>query len=287
MLLRDLAAEYAALTHPTIATVKLHEVALRQFARSLLKVQPEIADLTEENIARHVSRRMRLGKAPATIQGEQHKLLALWRFAARQGYLPQWPTVPAVKVPARVPRAWTQSELALVFKSFEHAKPMGACPGPLWWRSLFYVLWDSAERISAVLAAQWPHIDLDGQSLYAPAENRKGGHGDRLYPLADDTVAELRVLHSFTYNTRPFFHPCHKDTLYNRLKRMLLLAGLPADRQSKFHRMRRSVASHYEAAGGNATELLGHTSRKVTRVYLDPRICKPASAIDRLFRPHK
>ncbi len=286
MFLSDLLREYCAMTHPGDQTEKLHELACKQFARTLIKVQPEVSDFTEENIARHVSRRTRLARAPATIHGEQCKLLALWRFAARQGHVTRWPTVPAVKVPARVPRAWTQSELALVFKAFEHAKPMGMTPGPLWWRCLFYVLWDSAERISAVLSTQWPHVDLDGQTLYAPAENRKGGHGDRLYRLADDTVTELRVLHAFTHNQRVFFHPCTKETLYNRLKRMLIVAGLPADRQSKFHRMRRSVASHYEANGGNATELLGHTSRKVTRVYLDPRICKPASAIDRLFRPN-
>lgn len=40
-----------------------------------------------------------------------------------------------------------------------------------------------------------------------------------------------------------------------------------------------------EAAGGNATELLGHSSRKVTRQsYLDPRITGPPAAVDLLFR---
>jgi integrase len=49
--------------------------------------------------------------------------------------------------------------------------------------------------------------------------------------------------------------------------------------------MRRSVASHYEAAGGNATELLGHSSRSVTLAYLDPRIVPQQHAVDLLFRP--
>lgn len=61
--------------------------------------------------------------------------------------------------------------------------------------------------------------------------------------------------------------------------------GLPDNRLYKFHAIRKSVASHYEAAGGNATELLGHTSRKITRAYLDPRIVRKKSAIDVLFRP--
>lgn len=38
-------------------------------------------------------------------------------------------------------------------------------------------------------------------------------------------------------------------------------------------------------AGGNATELLGHSSRKVTEAYLDPEIVARPAACDRLFRP--
>ena len=47
-------------------------------------------------------------------------------------------------------------------------------------------------------------------------------------------------------------------------------------------RMRRSVASHYKAAGGDATELVDHTSRKVTQAYLDPRIVKRVQEMDLL-----
>jgi hypothetical protein len=47
------------------------------------------------------------------------------------------------------------------------------------------------------------------------------------------------------------------------------------------------VASHAEAAGMNATELLHHSTRKVTLAYLDPRIVKRPQAADVLFRPGK
>ena len=62
-------------------------------------------------------------------------------------------------------------------------------------------------------------------------------------------------------------------------------AGLPDTREYKFHAIRKSTASHYEAAGGNATELLGHSSRKVTQGYLDPRIVRTKPAVELLFRP--
>jgi integrase len=281
MRLLDLAAEYATLTRPTENTQRLHGIAVLNFSRTLLR-PAEIADLTEDNLARHTTRRMQEGRAMATIAGEQCKLLALWRFACRQGYLTRWPTMAPVKVPDRVPRAWTQGELVKLFAALENAGPVGSLKGSLWWRALFLVLWDTGERISAVLAVQWQWVDLDGQTIYIPAEVRKGGHGDRLYPIAEDTAKAIAAL---PRQYKPFFHPFHAATLYNRLKRLMKDAGLPSDRRSMFHRMRRSTASHYEAAGGNATELLGHTSRKVTRVYLDPRITRPANAVDKLFRP--
>lgn len=133
-----------------------------------------------------------------------------------------------------------------------------------------------------MMSLRWDGVDLDGLTVFLPAEVRKGGQVDRLYPIAEETAQLLRKL---PREHRPFFWPYDNATLYGRLKRMLLKGGLPADRRSKFHRIRRSTASHYEAAGGNAMKLLGHSSPKVTATYLDPRIVKTASAVDLLFRP--
>jgi hypothetical protein len=50
--------------------------------------------------------------------------------------------------------------------------------------------------------------------------------------------------------------------------------------------MRKSSASHYEAAlPGAATEMLGHSSRKITKAYLDPRLTAAAQPADVLFVP--
>lgn len=41
-----------------------------------------------------------------------------------------------------------------------------------------------------------------------------------------------------------------------------------------FHALRKSHASYLEAAGGDATESLGHSNRRLTQtVYLDASIC--------------
>lgn len=280
MRLTELLDEYARLTLIGERTARLYRITIRHFSRTLLR-HAEVDDFTEVNLARHAARRLQTGRAAATVAGDQCKLLALWRFAAKQGYIRQWPTMRPVKVPDRIPRAWTREELAKLLGSTSLAFPVGLVNGQLWWTALFLVLWDTGERIEATLALDWANVDLEGGSVMMPAETRKGGRTDRLYRIASDTAA---ILARLPRDRKPFAWPYHLSTLYNRLDRMLEKAGLPHDRRSKFHRIRRSTASHYEAAGGNATELLGHTSRKVTRTYLDPRVVKPPSAVDLLFR---
>lgn len=281
MRVSELFREYAARTNPKPTTAKLFELAVKQFSRALIR-PAEVADFNEDRMAQYVAARQISGKSSATIAGEQRKLYALWRFACKCGYVQVWPTSHPVKVPGRIPRAWTADELRRLFACTKHAIDVGQVDGKLWWTALFSCLWDSGERISAMMSLTWEGVDLEGLTLYLPAEVRKGGTVDRLYPIAEETAALLAQL---PRKFRPFFWPYNEGTLYNRLKAMLLKGGLPADRRSKFHRIRRSTASHYEAAGGNATELLGHTSRKVTRGYLDPRIVKLQSPVDLLFRP--
>lgn len=282
MQLVELLEEYARRHLIGGRTRKLHELVIRQFARVLLH-KPTLEDLSDANLALYAQRRLERKKAAATVAGDQCKLIALWRFAAREGYVQKWPTIKPIRVPERIPRAWTQDELVRLFKATDSAANIGSVHGPTWWKALLYVLWDTGERIEAAMLIEWSGVDLKGCTILIPAESRKGKTTDRLYKIAPDTAAWLDKLPR-DYK-RPFFFPYCLGTVYNRLTKILETAGLPSDRWSKFHRIRRSTASHYEAKGGNATEFLGHSSRKVTRGYLDPRIVKTADAVDLLFRP--
>jgi integrase len=145
-------------------------------------------------------------------------------------------------------------------------------------------IWDTAEQIGAVRALTWQHADLDGGWVRFIAEGRKGATSDNVLPLAADTIAALQDLPRASDCV--FEWPYHPSYIFRRLGRIMRRAGLPNDRMHKFHVLRKSVASYYEAAGGNATELLKHSERKVTRGYLDPRIVKVAPAIDLVFRPN-
>ena len=79
--------------------------------------------------------------------------------------------------------------------------------------------------------------------------------------------------------------PYCPSMLWLRYKKIIRRAGLPTGRKRAFHCMRKSAASHFEAAGGNATELLGHSDRRVTLSYLSPTIVKPQQSSALLFSP--
>ena len=82
-----------------------------------------------------------------------------------------------------------------------------------------------------------------------------------------------------------FQWPHHPTYLWQRFARLLKLAGLPTDRKSKFHRIRRSVGSYIKAAGGDPSEALRHRDPRSIKSYIDPRVCPTQQSVDFLFRP--
>ena len=116
------------------------------------------------------------------------------------------------------------------------------------------------------------------------AEYRNGQTRAKTWKFHAETVALLReIVQPEPELVFPF--PYNSATLWNRYDTLLKSAGLPHDRKHKFHCLRKSVGSYFEAAGGNAMQLLDHSSRKVTQSYLDPRIVKAVQASELLFRP--
>jgi len=125
-----------------------------------------------------------------------------------------------------------------------------------------------------------------------PAETRKGGVADNSRRLAKDTVAGLESVRRWQETAEVyslagdvFLWDFSATYLYKIYGKILKRAGLPNGPAYKFHCLRKTVASYFEEAGGNATELLGHASRDITKCYLDPRIVSRTEAVDLLFRP--
>jgi integrase len=279
---------------------KNYRINFRHFERYLGR-PPVLDDLNDDTIGDVMQWIVDRPRAPRTANKFMDCMVALWRFLCEKGIIERrWPTVEPFPVPEAAPVAWLESELKLLWQACEEQCGTIWCvPASLWWHTMHAVIWDSGERIGAVWALPWVDVDLNGTDKHAGfirfrALHRKGQTRDIIRPIHANTVNALREMRELQSSTlgaqaiergRVFGEPFCVGTLYNRYKTLLVKAGLPADRSHKFHCIRKSVASWYEVAGGNATKLLDHSSRRVTARYLDPRIVGDESAADLLFRP--
>lgn len=268
-------------------TKRLYRYSLKTFDQALGR-PATIADLNDTTVTRFAAHRLDAGIQKSGVNRDLSNLLAIWRWAHTKHYVKNWPDVELEVLPTRVPVALLREEIELVYESINReTMPVDAIPGKKFWLALLLVIWDTGERIGAVMAIEWECVDLKTGWVRFPAEDRKGARDDNALPIAADTVAALSAIkpRGYSPSQKVFRWPYSSTYIYNRLARIMVRAGLPNNRLYKFHVLRKSVASHYEAAGGNATELLKHSSRKITRTYLDPRIVQPVSAKDLLFRP--
>lgn len=263
-------------------TVRQYEFALADLAEALGH-PPTLLDLTDDSVSRLLAHLRARGLRPKTCNERAGRILALWRWLYHRRKIDSLPQAQALPVPRKIPLAWSHSELDQLIDACGRVNGfVGDLPASWWWLSLHYAMWDSGERIGAMIQCRWEWIS--GDWLIIPAEARKGQTEDRCYHLSPESTGWLDAIR------RPkreliWPWPYSEPYLWQRYKQIRKIAGLSTDRQSSFHRMRRSVASHFEAAGGNATELLGHSDRKLTKQsYLDPRFVRPPQAADKLFR---
>jgi len=217
----------------------------------------------------------------------------MWRWAHRKGYVLEWPDVALEKKIKKVPVAWKREELNKIFKTAEETSGrIGKIPANVWWVSLLLVFWDTGERSGAVLGLTWDNVDTDDRWIRFPADDRKGAFTDNARRIAADTATKLESMRRcqttaevYSPTGKVFPWPYAPTYIYRAYEELLKRAGLPHDEKHKFHCLRKTAASYFEKAGGNATELLCHSKREITLAYLDPRIVERVEAIDLLFRP--
>ncbi len=255
-------------------TVRLYRLSLKSFDLTLGRAAT-MQDLTDLHLARHLGRVSAKGRAAATINKDRAQLLAIWRFACQRGYLSVWPNVPAEIEPKRTPQAWLPDELLRIQHAIRQEDGyIGGCPASDFWNALFLVILDTAERIGAVMKIEWSQ--LQNHWITVPAEHRKGKRRDRQYPLSPETVEALGKIPRL--DKRVFCWPYNKHFLWGKWGNILKRAGVSDDRKSKFHRLRRTVASACDAMDIDPQAVLDHKDRSVTEMYLDPRISKQVSA---------
>ena len=169
--------------------------------------------------------------------------------------------------------AWMVEDLRSLLNACQQTPgEIEGIPAGDWLTAIHWFWWSTGERRSAAMSIELSWVNLDRAEVMVPGSVRKGRRKAMLYRLLPQAVAAIRKIWS---TERKLLFPWKRceGSFYYHYTRLLRRAGLPTDRKSKPQRMRRSFASHLEAAGGNATEALGHSSRAVTRkAYLDPRI---------------
>ena len=253
------------------STPRLYGCTLRAFARFIGR-QPVVADLEDLTLARYMSHRATT-VAPLTVERERTQLLALAGMAWERRLLEIKPSCPPGVVPDRIPTAWTVDELRRVFQ---------AAADPRTWRrdgharaaffaALLPVAYESGERVGALLAVA--AADYARPTLMVRAEHRKGRKRDRCYRLTAATCDRVDAFLAGRTTGVLFAWGLNHAMLYHDFERIKRAAGIPPGRRVAFHQIRRTAATHFAAAGGDAVAMLDHSSPRVThRWYLDPRM---------------
>ena len=264
---------YAPLTGVSARTVTLYDYTLRAWGE-LLGRPPETSDLEELAVARFLSHRVKT-KAAATTAKDAAQLRALWAWCSRRKMCDTWPSTPRIIVPERIPEAWLTEEMHKLMTSaaLEQGSICGF-PAAAVWRAMLLLAYDTGERVGAI--AELKCSDVRGYHVIFRAEERKGRRRDILREISVECADALLAVRRAPDETAIPWDRAHTSR-WGILKRILERAGLPSDRRCKFHRIRKTTASYYEAAGGSAQRLLDHSSPAVTRKYLDPRIVSPGA----------
>jgi integrase len=250
-------------------TVENYQRSIRALA-VVVGHSPTVRDLTDDNLGRLMRYLVDVGKSAPTVNNYCKPLRALWTFASGRGLVKTLPRAPKLPEPELDLCTWTEAEAARLLRVF------AGQPGYLERVAVadiligvHYLAWDTAERKEALLGTLWEYIDWDAGLVVYPADSRKGRMRSARYKLRPATVAHLDQLRQpVRERVFPAIASCKWHRNYNA---MLTAAGLPAGQRHQLQKWRRTVATLFDGAGGDATALLGHSSPAITeRHYLDP-----------------
>jgi integrase len=255
------------------STVEQYRIAARQWDL----VCPANASLcpSEASPARAafvINRLLAQGIKPATLRPRLGCCRSLVAFGAERGWWPMPAKWPKIRVPSREPVALSTDEFSRLLTACSNWKvPVTGRRIARHWTAanmvaLALVIWETGERINALLQISAKNLDARGGTLFVPAEARKGKRADKRHALSPATIQRLQSL-SPSPDGRLFSWPGKVQSLRLHWHAILESAGLRSDRQSLFHCLRRTHATHLTAVAGieAASHSLGHSSVAVTK----------------------
>ena len=294
MILRELLNErIAPLKNLCQRSVVMYESTLDRL-RDHLGHEPTVDDLDDLTIAKflrwrattvHDAKRGLI--SPASLAKDSAHIRTLWNWCAKKrmkranGELLEFPDYARPRVPKPRPVAYTVEELQRLVAASKHRKGyiVPGLPAAWYWVTKLQAMFQTGERIGAILAIRWGEVDLERCTLTFLAATRKG-HRETITRAITPELARMMATQQRAADglVWPWLEGRKVLSCYASLKVLCRVAGVP---YHPFHSIRKSTASYLKRAGKSAKTQLGHSSEEMAeRHYYDERITGVESALD-------
>ena len=279
MTVREVFERYALLRGLKPRSVILYDMLWTRFD-AFLGHPATVADFDDLVVSRYLRWRAETpssrGKplSPASVRKDRVMIAAVWNYAAKKRWATEFPELPRIKVPKRLPtgRAYTADDVSRLVRQARHRiGRTGGLPSAWWWSTLIYAIYCTGERYEATTSLRWAQVDLDRCRVVFLGATRKGSTRDIERAITPDLAAMLRM-----YQRRPddLVWPWDRKSR-SQWASLKVLCRTAEVTYRGFHGLRRTAASYAALAGGAAaaTQLLDHSDPNLQRVYVDPLIC--------------
>ena len=278
MVLRELLVERIAhLRNLSDRSVVMYLSTLDRFA-DFLGHEPTLDDLDDLTASKFV--RWRTAKpsfwgrplSPASVAKDSAHLRTIWTWAAKKrlrrsdGELIEFPDYARPKVPKPVPKAYKADELRALIAHARHRKGyIGGVPAAWYWTTKILCLFQTGERIGAVMQLRWGQVDLERNQITFLAATRKG-HRETLTLPITPALSKMLAAYKGPPEAQVWAWGANRTmtAVYSSLRVLCRTAGVP---YKPFHSIRKSTASYLKRAGISAKRQLGHASEEMAEMH--------------------
>jgi integrase len=274
-------------------TVLMYLATLARF-KDFLGREPVVDDLDDLTVAKFIRWRRVTQHSkwkvvgPASLAKDSAQIRTLWNWLAKKrwkrsnGELIDFPDYARPKVPKPVPKAYKADDLAKLVEAARHRKGLICGKPACWyWTTKLQAMFQTGERIGAVLELRWSEVDFERNTLTFLAATRKGHRETITRPITAD-LAKMLATQKGAPGERvwPWLDDREPLSIYPSLKVLCRTAGVP---YKPFHSIRKSTASYLKRAGISAKKQLGHSSEEMAEThYYDEEITGRESNLDYL-----